>query len=227
MNIFRIMDVETTGLDPVTDRIVEIGYCNLKDGVVGESRGTLVDPGRPIPPEASAIHHITDADVEGYKKLEDITPFAPAQGLVYAAHNAAFDRKFLTPEVAGDRPWICTYRCALRLWPDAPAHNNQTLRYWLKPEGLVKEFAEPSHRAAPDAYVTAHLLREMLKLASVDRLIGWSDEPALLITCHLKMHKGKKWADVPSDYLQWVLRQDMSEDVLFTARYWLEQRGGR
>ena len=221
---FRILDVETTGTDPINDRIVEIGYCNLRDSVVGEPGSVLINPGRPIPPEASAIHHITDSDVVNAKTLEDVTPFKASSDLVYAAHNAVFDRQFLKPEHVGDLPWICTYRCALRLWPEAPRHNNQTLRYWLKPDGLVRERAEPSHRAGPDAYVTAHILREMLKLASVEQLIQWSNEPALLVTCYFKAHKGKPWKDVPADYLQWIVKQDMDPDVLFTARYWLEKR---
>jgi exodeoxyribonuclease X len=220
---FRILDVETTGTDPVSDRIVEIGYCNLRDGVVGEPGGILINPGRPIPPETSAIHHITDADVADAKTLADVTPFKASPDLIYAAHNASFDRQFLTPEHVGDRPWICTYRCALRLWPEAPRHNNQTLRYWLKPEGLVRELAEPSHRAGPDAYVTAHILREMLKLASVEQLIQWSNEPALLVKCGFGKHRGTPWKDVPRDYLEWILRQrDMDEDVRFTAQHHLQ-----
>ena len=65
--MIRVVDVETTGLDPAADRIVEIAVV----GVDFERRSccklfnSLVDPGIPIPPEVSAIHHITTAMVAG------------------------------------------------------------------------------------------------------------------------------------------------------------------
>jgi exodeoxyribonuclease X len=219
------MDVETTGLDPVTDRIVEIGWCDLLNGKIYGPNSMMVDPGRSIPPEASAIHHLTDEDVAGAPFLSEVAQILVEDAdAILVAQNNRFDEAFLRP-VIGERRWIDTYRCAIRLYPDAPKHTNQVLRYLLKPDGLVKELAEPSHRAGPDAYVTAHLLREMLKLASVDQLIAWSSEPALLSKVGFGKHFGLSWADVPPDYLRWVLGQDMGEDVLFTARHHLEQRG--
>lgn len=52
--------------------------------------------------------------------------------------------------------------------------------YQRKPAGLVHEIGRPAHRAMPDAYVTAHHLRDMLNEASLDQLIAWSAEPGLL-----------------------------------------------
>ena len=224
-NLFKVVDVESTGLDPVTDRIVEIGWCDLLNGKIYGPNSMLVDPGRSIPPEASAIHHLTDEDVAGAPFLAEVAPMLVEDAdAILVAQNNRFDEAFLR-HVIGERTWIDTYRCAIRLYPDAPKHTNQVLRYLLKPEGLIKELAEPSHRAGPDAYVTAHLLREMLKIASVDQLIAWSSEPALLSKVGFGKHFGLSWANVHGDYLRWVLGQDMGEDVLFTARYWLEQRG--
>ena len=54
------------------------------------------------------------------------------------------------------------------------------LRYLRTPEGLVHETGLPAHRAGPDAYVTAHHLRDMLAEASVEQLLVWSQEPGLL-----------------------------------------------
>lgn len=131
-----------------------------------------------------------------------------------------FERQWLTDEIVGSKPWVCTLRCAYRIWPDAPAHNNQTLRYWLKPEGLDQAIAHAAHRANADAYVTAHILNLMFRHPKVELkgLIACSARPALLPTVPFGKHFGKKWADVDRDYIEWVSRQsDMSEDVLYTA----------
>ena len=56
-------DLETTGTNITDDRIVEISYIKIYPGGREESRTMRLNPGRPIPPEATAVHHISDADV--------------------------------------------------------------------------------------------------------------------------------------------------------------------
>ena len=117
-----VVDVETTGLDPANDRIVEIAVV----GVDFERRSyrklyhSLVDPEIPIPPEASAVHHITTAMVAG--KAPSLARIRPAlealadPAIPFAAHNAGFDSAFLKPAVpAWTSPWICTLRIARHL----------------------------------------------------------------------------------------------------------------
>lgn len=65
-------DLETTGVNFQTDRIVEISYIKVFPNGTEESRTIRVNPGRPIPAEATAIHHITDADVAGARPFKDI-----------------------------------------------------------------------------------------------------------------------------------------------------------
>src|SRR3546814_20802012 len=70
------------------------------------------------------------------------------------------------------------------------SHSNNALRYHLNPEGLDRRRALPTHRALPDAYVTAFTLREALNAGnSVEKLIQWTNEPALLVRCKI----GEKW----------------------------------
>jgi DNA polymerase-3 subunit epsilon len=96
------IDVETTGTDAAADRVVEVGIAIARGGEIVERRNWLVNPGRPIPKEASDVHKITDDDVK------DAPPFASVadeiaamlSGCVPAAYNAAFDRAFLGAEVA-------------------------------------------------------------------------------------------------------------------------------
>lgn len=68
-------DTETTGLDPIEDRIVQIGGVFLRRGeLVGPRRSSLVNPGVPIPPDATAIHGITDADVADAESFATVGP---------------------------------------------------------------------------------------------------------------------------------------------------------
>lgn len=65
-------DLETTGVNFQTDRIVEISYIKVNPNGSEESRTIRVNPGCPIPAEATAVHHITDADVAGERQFKDI-----------------------------------------------------------------------------------------------------------------------------------------------------------
>ena len=68
-----VVDLETTGLDTKTARIVEIGTVPLVKGKIDEANAVsmLVNPGEPIPPQATAIHKIGDADVENAPAVAD------------------------------------------------------------------------------------------------------------------------------------------------------------
>jgi DNA polymerase-3 subunit epsilon len=97
-----IIDTETTGMNSKTDRIVEIGIIVFEyaaeTGEVGPVVGhlsELEDPGRPIPPEAIAVHHITDEMVKG-KRFDDAAVAQLLEGVgLIIAHNASFDRPFV------------------------------------------------------------------------------------------------------------------------------------
>jgi exodeoxyribonuclease X len=90
----------------------------------------------------------------------------------YVAHNCEFERGFLGP-LLGEATWIRTYKCALRLWPDLPAHNNQALRYrlgFVDPFGIDRHSLNP-HRALSEAIVTAAVFTEVIKHASWPDLV--------------------------------------------------------
>lgn len=222
----RVIDLETTGIDS-TAHVVEVGSVDLlPDGTIGRFQESLVKPPCSIPAEARAIHHILDDDVANAQSWDLVsrTYFDRGNGsdlVAFAAHNAAFDHQWLPPDLLGNLPLICTYKAAVHIWPDAPRHTNQVLRYWLNLD-MDRSLADRAHRAMPDAYVTAHLLREILKHASIEDLIRWTNEPILLPKVTFGKYRGQIWTDVPPDYLQWILRQqDMNEDVVHTARHYL------
>jgi exodeoxyribonuclease X len=127
MRSIRIIDLETTGLEPC-DEVVEVGAIDLDcdSGEICNFGSQTIRPRNPIPPQASAVHHITDADVADAPIWEDVWPqFFNADVVAFAAHNANFESRWLNEQILGGRPLICTYKAALRIWRDAPGHTNQ------------------------------------------------------------------------------------------------------
>lgn len=230
-DIVRVIDYETTGLpESPGSEIIELGRVDVdvRTGAIGNLWRSFAAPRGVIPPEVKAVHHILEEDLAGAPLLADLwQPFweGCGPGDVIAAHNAGFERHFHS----GDgRHWIDTYKCALTIWPDAPGHSNQTLRYWLdldRSASFDREAAMPPHRALPDAYVTAHILARMLGSWSVADLVSISGKPALLGRLTFGKHRGMRFSEAPVDYLQWIRdKSDLNEDVKFSAAHWLQAR---
>lgn len=230
--IIRTIDIETTGIPSETEThaAVEIGWVDVAfhgdDSVtIGKLQSRLLDPGRPIPPEAMAVHHIRDRDCAGQPSPDKVFPEVMAGADVFAAHRADFDRQFFG---GSDKPWLCSWKCALRIWPDAPSHSNQALRYWRgfdDDESFDRSLVTMPHRAGCDAYVTAFLLRDLLGSASLDDLRRWSSGPALLVRIGFGKHYGMKWSECPKDYLDWLVNKSeiKDRDIRATAKYYLNK----
>lgn len=94
---FVVIDTETTGLAPSSDRIIEIGAVKFQNGKPIETFNTLINPGRPIPEESINIHHITDDMVKDSPKVSQVLKafedFIDCP--VVIGHNLEFDLKFL------------------------------------------------------------------------------------------------------------------------------------
>lgn len=227
----RVIDLETGGNGP-TD-VCEIGWQDviLEPGgrwqLDGERGAILVNPGRPISADTMAIHHIIDSYVSDAPFWKEVAPtvLRPAGGAVaLAAHRAAFEQRYCTPRLTGDVPWICTWKCALRVWPHLPRFSNQMLRYQRMPDGLVHEIGLPAHRAMPDAYVTAHHLRDLLNESSLEQCLAWSREPGLLPRVPAGPDRGKSWDRLATETLVEFSR-DRDADIRFSAQTELERRG--
>ncbi|MBP0495157.1 DNA polymerase III subunit epsilon [Roseomonas indoligenes] len=232
----RVIDLETTGDSFANGGVVEIGWQDLAQGADGSwdldgiPGSRLVRPDFPISAVTSAIHHIVEEDVAEARPWAEVAPdiLRGGHAVALAAHRAAFEQRWCTPALSGRARWICTWKCALRVWPDAPTHSNQGLRYWRSSAGLDRATGLPAHRAGPDAYVTAHHLRDMLALASVDRLLAWSAEPALLVRVPSGPLRGRRWDELDGTQLGRALEGAFGRnpDMLFTARTELARRGG-
>jgi exodeoxyribonuclease X len=223
--IIRVIDLETTGEAPPVHGVCEIGWQDVALGtdgrweIHGEGGARLVNPGRPIPPLTQTIHHILDEQVADAPFWHDVAravldPYPKRVAL--AAHRSIYEEKFCSPALTRNAPWICTWKCALRLWPDSPTFSNQMLRYWRKPEGLIHERGLPAHRAFPDAYVTAFHLRDMLNAVGIDQLLAWSSVPGLLPRVRQGPDRGKEWSEASDETIATML-EDRDEDVRFAA----------
>ncbi len=224
----RVIDCETTGTDAAVDAVIEIASVDVqKDGTITNRQEVLVCPPIPVPPEASAVHHLLYQDLTGQPPLKEVLAFFQGAD-AYVAHNASFEQAFLGKHL-GEALWVCTYRCALRIWPDFPSHSNQALRYRLglvNPFGIDRHTLVP-HRALSDAIVTAAVFVERTKRATWSELVQWSAEPALLtrVTFGTK-HCGERFDEVPEDYLRWIVegRNELREEIKASAAYWLQKR---
>jgi len=218
---FAVIDCETTGVGE-EDTVVEVAVLRLDDGA---EFSTLLNPGRPIPPTASAIHHITDAHVQFAPSMADIEAdlIAFVGERTLSAHNAKFDRGML--KVLSGRQWLCTMRLAKHLFPEAPGFGNQVLRYW---RGLAVDTRDLApHRALSDVLVTAAILRDQLtecrqRFGNDDAgaLIALADSPALVTNLYFgKEHWGKPIAEVPSGYLRWMVEKadHVDPDIRYSA----------
>jgi DNA polymerase-3 subunit epsilon len=170
-----LVDVETTGKDASVDRVVEVGIVIARGGEVVERRNWLVNPGRPIPKEASDVHKITDDQVKEAPAFEAVAAevFAMLAGCIPAAYNAAFDRAFLGNELA---------RAGLSLRKDVewldPLVWARELQQGEKSRALGEVAArlgialENAHRASDDAEAALRVLFVLGKDVRVPRTYG-------------------------------------------------------
>jgi DNA polymerase-3 subunit epsilon len=108
------IDTETTGRDPLNDRIVEIACVVWENGEIVDRKAWLVNPGRPIPKEASDVHGLTDEQVQGQPGFAEVVTdvLAAMAGAVPLAHTAEYDRNVINAELGriggalGDAPAI-------------------------------------------------------------------------------------------------------------------------
>jgi DNA polymerase-3 subunit epsilon len=157
-----VVDTETTGTDPSTDKIIELAivvfeYC-ADSGAVGRVVGrydAFEDPGVPIPPESTAIHGITDDMVLG-QQLDEVAIGHLLEGVrLVIAHNARFDRVFLEQRMAvfATLPWGCSWQEVA--WHEAGIESAK-LEYLAYRYGFFYE----GHRAEADCLALLEVLRQ-------------------------------------------------------------------
>lgn len=154
MNLEKLVfvDLETTGTNPVADRITEIGIVEVDAAGQAVHWSSLVNPEVPIPSFIQGLTGITNAMVKDAPTFAELAPalHERLQGALFIAHNARFDYGFLRNAFSeAGLPFkadvLCTVKLSRALFPTERKHNLDSLieRHALK--------ADARHRALADA----------------------------------------------------------------------------
>ena len=219
-----ILDTETHTLN---GQPIEIAYApvDIVDHKINLDKSRLFDQlyscDEPISFAAMAVHHILESDLDG---MPHYTSFKlPAETTYIIGHNIDYDIRAL--EKCGvdssHIKAICTLALARRVWPDAEAHNISALIYMItKGSERAREMIRKAHRADMDIILTANILMHIvhhLKISSIEELYQVSEDARVPRTINFGKHRGSAIADLPSDYVQWLLRQDDLDPYLRKA----------
>jgi DNA polymerase-3 subunit epsilon len=217
-----ILDVETTGLNPKSDVIIEIGLIEfgvLDDGniqVLG-CYGGLEDAKRPIDPVITKITGLTAEVLQGKAINWDLVLDTLQRSSVIVAHNAAFDRSFVweRPELKGIRGhWACS--CRHIDWK-AKGFASQKLTYLAADHGFLNPFP---HRAVFDCATTLRLVSPYIA-----ELMARSYEPEVQIWAvgapfeskdHLKQ-RGYRWDSERRVWGKLIMKPDLNAERDFLA----------
>lgn len=209
-----ILDTETHTLN---GQPIEIAYAPVEilDHKISLDKSRLFDQlyccDEPISFAAMAVHHILEADIQGQPHYSTFR--LPAETTYIIGHNIDYDIRAL--EKCGvdssNIKAICTLALARRVWPDAEAHNISALIYMItKGSDKARDMIRKAHRADMDIILTANILMHIvhhLKINSLEALYAASEEARIPRTINFGKHKGTAISELPSDYVQWLLRQ--------------------
>lgn len=165
---FHLIDTETTGLSPTSNRVIELATVTVQGGRIVDRFETLIDPGVVVPPRITQITGITGAMLQGAPEPEAAfrrwQAYLAARPGHFVAHNARFDWDFLQAEFdrAGlDWPftgWTCTVRLSRYCLPQLPKHGL---------ESLIRHFGirvSDRHRALADVEATAEVFERCMAI---------------------------------------------------------------
>lgn len=177
---FTVIDVETTGLSPRKDEILEICAIKFRDGLPTEKFSTLTSPHKKIPPEATKVNGISQNMVEGFPHFsliaDALVEFIGSDNIV--GHNLEFDLKFILRQGADvtrrKRKYFDTMTLAKRVLKTPKQWNHHTNEYeYNYAEYDVDNFKLATlceyyhisllsaHRASGDSYATGILFLEL------------------------------------------------------------------
>ncbi len=205
-------DTETTGISSSVDRIIEIAAY---DSEKKASFCHLINPGIPIPKEASAIHGITDEMVKDKPTFKEIAlefiDFCGSDAVLIAHNNDAFDIHFLRNSFTlaemsmPNWTFIDSLKWARRYRPDLSRHSLQFLReYFCIP-------ANQAHRALDDVVILEKIFQFMIDDLPIKKVVELLSKKTILTHMPFGKYQGKKITEVPSDYVSWLAKSGAFE----------------
>lgn len=163
---YTVVDLETTGLSPTSDSIIEFAAVKVRDGLVVDQYSTLINPETPICREVTMLSGITDEMLQNAPLIEAVLPECiQFIGLdIIVGHNISFDLSFLQPAAHAlglplDNDYVDTLQLSRRLCPELENHKLCTLQQHFGVEN------PDAHRALSDCLCTHgcyQKLRELL-----------------------------------------------------------------
>lgn len=158
------IDLETTGLNPKRDRIIEIGAIRVERGEIREEFSTFVNPGRKLEERITELTGIRDEDLAEAPELDEVFPklLEFMGNFPLLGHSILFDYSFLKKaavdrKLTFERSAVDTLQIARKYLPDLPHRNLEYLcRYY--------EIPHHAHRALEDAKATDRLFRKLAEL---------------------------------------------------------------
>jgi DNA polymerase III subunit epsilon len=226
--IFVCLDCESTGLLPDKDRIIEIAAARFTFDQILEEFETLIDPQCEIPTTSQDIHKISKEMIEGKPKIAEILPkvLKMIDGHILVGHGIGFDIALIAAEAKRHQipcqiehqPYLDTLRLA-RLYGESPVNSLQHLRqhFNIEPEG--------AHRAMSDVIVNIEVFKQLTRpYQTIAELFQVLQKPIRLKAMPLGKHKGRRFDEIPLEYLLWAERKDFDQDLLFSIRCELRNR---
>ena len=156
VDLFTVVDIETTGGTAKSHRIIEVAIVTVDGGQIVDQYETLINPQRYIPPFITSLTGITNEMVEQAPTFAQVanTIVDKTEGKVFVAHNVNFDYSFVKEEfnilgIRFDRKKLCTVRLAKKIFPGFKSYGLGTLT------GRLGIQINDRHRALGDAEATA------------------------------------------------------------------------
>ena len=225
---FICLDCESTGLDPETDRVIEIAIARFTFEQILEEFETLINPKCPIPEVSQEIHKISSEMLEGKPQVHEVLPqvLKMIEGHIVVGHGINFDlgllsaeaRRHNIPTQLDKQPYLDTLRMA-RLYGESPINSLQQLRqhFNIQPEG--------AHRAMSDVIVNIEVFKHLAKpYHTTEELFQILQKPIRLKRMPLGKHKGRPFEEIPVEYLLWAEKKDFDQDLLYSIRSELRNR---
>lgn len=203
------LDVETTGLNPAEDRIIEIGMARVIDGVIVAEYSTLVNPQAFLSERITSLTGITDEMLKGKPVIKDIIAdiMEFIGDLPILGHNVVFDYGFIKKAAINngikfERNGIDTLKLSRRLLPEVP---KKSLPFLCEHFGID---AGNSHRALDDAISAIKLFEKLYEIKPEDT--GFDE----LITLQCNVKKDSPITPAQKNYLSALLeRHNLSLDI--------------
>ncbi|TDQ83271.1 DNA polymerase-3 subunit epsilon/CBS domain-containing protein [Dongia mobilis] len=205
------LDLETTGLNVDTARIVQVGAVQLcaKAAAAAAPFDRLVNPGLPIPPESAAIHGITDAAVTSAPAVGDLWPdlLAYLSGRVVVGHTIAYDLTVLEREATRhgllwQRPRsLCIRKLAAIVVPGLHDPSLDKLASWLGIE------IDQRHSALGDAKAAGQIYQKMVPLLSERgiRTLAEAERAVLARAPQVEKEAAAGWVATPAPDAEAIL----------------------